>query len=112
VSVVVDLGGHAHTLPGPWHTLADVIVEHKSHRWHWFDHDHLTLRIVDHRIYGGRLFVSSEWPEDDELRRRWSVMVAADNGAVSDMFTPGAFDSSEDAHLAAWLSVITSERVT
>jgi hypothetical protein len=110
MSILVDAARQAHTLPGPWHTLADVIVKHKAHRWHWFDRDESTRRLVEHRIHGGRLFVASE-REDGVERRLWSVMVAADDGHISDLFL-GAFDTPDNAHLAAYLAVVAAGRVT
>jgi hypothetical protein len=85
---IVDSDGARHNLPGPFRSMQQIVEANAAAGQHWFEPE--ALRFfgcrLSKRIFGGRIFISSErlvvpgvnesWP------RRYTIRVVTDGGDV------------------------------
>ena len=74
--------------PGPYRDLDEIREANQATGHHWFSPDTMRgfgTRLGDGRVYGGRLFVSSDWTGFDHAGRAYTVRIALPDGSIDDV---------------------------
>jgi hypothetical protein len=99
---ITDKYGYEHAVPGPFRSIA--MIKQRA-TGYFFSPE--TMRffnsIVEPRVYGGRLFITSEQfvaSDGTEFPRFWTIRYASDDGEVG-TFDATEYDTLEAADAAA-----------
>ena len=98
MTTIRDTYGHEHTIPGPYSTITEIKKANRNAGQYWFSKD--TLRFFDSRVepkvYGGRLFISSEQFHGSDGYsdpRKYTIRLCDDEGHIQ---TVGDFQDHDD----------------
>jgi hypothetical protein len=90
--------------PGPYSSIEEIREANAATGHHWFDADTMRgfgTRLGDGRVYGGRLFVSSDYTGFDRTSRAYTVRIALPDGSIDSLGEFLEFPTRASAHAAA-----------